>query len=52
MLDTSKDNSKATLESLFIRLFTVDEILIFSLFIKLINVAKFEVSFSNQWSLD
>jgi hypothetical protein len=52
MLDTSKDNSKATLESLFIRLFTIDEILIFSLFIKLINVAKFEVSFSNQWSLD
>jgi hypothetical protein len=52
MLDTSKDNSKATLELLFIKLFAVDEILIFSLFIKLINVAKFEASFSNQWSLD
>jgi len=52
MLDTSKDNSKATLESLFIRLFMVDEILIFSFFIKLINVEKFEASLSDQWSLD
>jgi hypothetical protein len=51
MLDTSKDNSNATLESLFIRLFTIDETFIFSLFIELINVAKFEASLSNQWSL-
>jgi hypothetical protein len=52
MLDISKDNSKATLESLFIRWFMVDEILKFSLFIKLINVAKFEAPLNNQWSLD
>jgi hypothetical protein len=29
MLDTSKDNSNATLESLFIRFFMVDETLFF-----------------------